>query len=109
MENSTSNFGKPASGMANDLQQGADAARAAVNNKIDKVAEPVRNTVDRVSAAAHQTVDKLSSQATNVAGQVSEKTSQVLDDSKSWIQDKPLEAVGIALAVGWVLGRLTAR
>jgi ElaB/YqjD/DUF883 family membrane-anchored ribosome-binding protein len=109
MENSISNPGKPASGIANDIQRGTATANAALNDKIDKMADPARSTVDRVSAAAHQTVDKLSSQASSVAGQLSDQTTRVLDDSKSWIQDKPLEAVGIALAVGYVLGRLSGR
>ena len=35
-------------------------------------------------------------------------TVPAVESSKSWIQDKPLEAVGMALALGFIIGRLTA-
>jgi ElaB/YqjD/DUF883 family membrane-anchored ribosome-binding protein len=113
MENSSVNFGNDSS---NSAQRSTDAAGAAMHSTIDKMAEPARSTVDRMSSAAHDTVDKLASNAANVADRFSEQTrrvtdapAQALDYSKSWIQDKPLEAVGMALAIGFVLGRLTAR
>ena len=113
MEKSDVNFGKDSS---QPVQSGVDSAGAALHSTIDKMAEPARSTVDRLSSAAHDTVDRLASNATQVADRVSEQTRRVteaplqaLDYSKSWIQDKPLEAVGVALAVGFILGRLTAR
>ena len=113
MEKSDVNFGN---GSSQPVQSGVDSAGAALHSTIDKMAEPARSTVDRLSSAAHDTVDRLASNATQVADRVSEQTrrvteapSQALDYSKSWIQDKPLEAVGVALAVGFILGRLTAR
>lgn len=113
MEKSDVNFGNESS---QSVQRGVDSAGAALHSTIDKMAEPARSTVDRLSSAAHDTVDRLASNATQVADRVSEQTrrvteapSQALDYSKSWIQDKPLEAVGVALAVGFILGRLTAR
>lgn len=93
MEDSSSNPGNPSSGNAGNIQRG----------------------VDRVSSAAHETVDKLASEATHMADRISDQTrrmteapTRALECSKSWVQDKPLEAVGIALAVGFVIGRLTA-
>ncbi len=100
----------------NAVQRGVDSAGSALHSTIDKVAEPVRNTMDSVSAAAHETVDKLTSGASQVADRfseqarwVSEAPGRALDCSKSWVQDKPLEAVGVALALGFLMGRLTAR
>lgn len=121
MENSTLNPGDDtfdASGNANPgaVQRGVDSAGAALHSTIDKVVDPARHTMDRVSTAAHQTVDKLASEATHVADRFSEQAhwvveapSRALDCSKSWIQDKPLEAVGVALVLGFIVGRLTAR
>ena len=101
---------------AGAVQRGVDSAGSALHSTIDKVADPARNTVDRVATAAHETVDKLASDATHVADRfseqarwVSEAPSRALDSSRSWVQDKPLEAVGAALALGFILGRLTAR
>jgi ElaB/YqjD/DUF883 family membrane-anchored ribosome-binding protein len=116
MEKSSMNFGNDPSPSAQPVQRGVESAGAALHSTIDKVAEPARGTVDRMSSAAHETVDKLASNAAQVADRFSEQTrrvteapAQALDYSKSWIQDKPLEAVGVALAVGFILGRLTAR
>lgn len=98
------------------VQRRVDLAGTALHSTIDKVAEPARKTVDRVSTAAHATVDKLADGAAHVAERLSDRTRRVaeapvraLDTSKSWVQDRPLEAVGAALAIGFILGRLTAR
>ena len=116
MEKSSVNFGNDPSQSAQSVQSGVESAGAAMHSTIDKMAEPARSTVDRMSSAAHETVDKLASNAAQVADRFSEQTrrvteapAQALDYSKSWIQEKPLEAVGVALAVGFILGRLTAR
>jgi ElaB/YqjD/DUF883 family membrane-anchored ribosome-binding protein len=100
----------------NAVQRSVDSAGAALHSTIDKVADPARNTVDRVSTAAHATVDKLAGSAAHVAERFSDQTRRVaeaparaLDCSKSWVQERPLEAVGAALAIGFILGRLTAR
>lgn len=122
MENSTSTVGNNSSGNANAnstpdaVQRGVDSAGSALHSTIDKVADPARNTVDRVTTAAHETVDKLASNASHVAERfsdqahwVSEAPNRALEGSKTWVQDRPLEAVAAALALGFILGRLTAR
>lgn len=116
MENTSSNPGNMPSGTGSSVQRGVDSAGAALHSTIDKVVDPARNTVDRVSSAAHETVDKLASDASHVADRfsdqarwVSEAPGRALDRSKSWVQERPLEAVGAALALGFIVGRLTAR
>ena len=98
------------------VQRGVESAGTALHSSIDKVADPARRTVDRLSSAAHETVDKLASSASHTADRFSDQTRRVteapgraLDYSKSWVQDKPFEAVGAALAVGFVFGWLAAR
>ena len=122
MENSTSTAGNNPSGHANSnstvdaVQRGVDTAGSALHSTIDKVADPARNTVDRVATAAHETVDKLASNASHVAERfsdqaqwVSQAPNRALEGSKTWVQDKPFEAVAAAVALGFLLGRLTAR
>ncbi|MEO7888236.1 MAG: hypothetical protein ABI893_06510 [Polaromonas sp.] len=105
-----------ASGTSNPIQRGVESAGAALHSGIDKVADPARSAVDRASSAAHDSVDKLAGGATHVADRfadktrrVTETTERVLEGSRSWVQEKPLEAIGAALALGFILGRLTAR
>jgi ElaB/YqjD/DUF883 family membrane-anchored ribosome-binding protein len=101
---------------ANAVQRGVESAGAALHQGIDKLADPARSTVDSLSASAHQTVDSLAGKAGHVADRFADETRKIseapgkaLDYSKTCIQDRPLEAVGIALALGFVFGRLTAR
>ncbi|MDP3310821.1 MAG: hypothetical protein Q8S56_07615, partial [Polaromonas sp.] len=99
----------------NAVQRGVSQAGSSLHDTIDKVADPVHSTVERAATAAHNTVDKLASGASSVAGKVSDQAQrftdvplQAVDYSKAYIKDHPLQAVGAALLVGWLLGRLTA-
>ncbi len=98
------------------VQRRVDSAGAALHSGIDKVADPARSAVDRLTSSAHETVDKITSTANNTADRVADQTRrftdvplQALDTSRSWVKERPLEAVAAALAFGFVFGRLTAR
>ena len=101
---------------ANAVQRGVESAEVALHKGIDKLAEPARSTVESLSASAHQTVNSLAGSACHVADRFADQTRKIteaparaLDYSKASIQDRPFEAVGIALALGFIFGRLTAR
>ena len=96
------------------LVTGVVTATAALHSTIDKVTDPTLSSVSRLASVAHQTVDKLASSAGHVAEKFAEEArrvkqapAQAVDYSKSWVQERPLEAVGAALAIGFLLGRLT--
>jgi ElaB/YqjD/DUF883 family membrane-anchored ribosome-binding protein len=98
------------------VTRGVDTAGSALHSGIDKVADPARQAVDRMSSVAHQTVDKVASSASETAWRFSDQTrrlteapAKALESSKAMVLDKPLQAVAAALAIGFVLGRLTAR
>ena len=100
----------------NVVERGLESAGTALHSGIDKVADPARQVVDRLSSAAHETVDKMADSASSTVNQFSEQTrrlteapARAMECTKSWVQDKPLEAVGAALALGFILGRLTSR
>jgi ElaB/YqjD/DUF883 family membrane-anchored ribosome-binding protein len=106
----------PSGDTASAVHRSVDSAGAALHAGIDKVADPVRQTVDSLSSAAHSTVEKFASSANHTADRFSDETRRVAEApayalacSKSWVQDRPLEAVGAALALGFILGRLTGR
>lgn len=110
----TSSF--PSNDSTSAVHRGVDSAGAALHSGIDKVADPARQVVERLSTVAHGTVDKLASSATDTANHFSDQTrrlteapAQALACSKSWVQDRPLEAVGAALVLGFLVGRLTGR
>jgi len=117
MENSTSSPDDHSTGTTDSgaLKRGVESAGSALHSSIDKVVDPTLDAVGRVGSVAHDAVNRLSSGATHVADRVSENATRVyeapghaVECSRSWIQDKPLEAVGMALALGFIIGRLTA-
>lgn len=99
----------------NALQRSVESAGSTLHSAIDKMVDPALEAVGHVGNAAHDAVNRLSSGATQVTERISENVNRVyhapghaVDCSRSWIQDKPLEAVGMALALGFIIGRLTA-
>ena len=101
---------------AGAVQRGVESAGDALHSGIDKVVDPARHAIDSMSSTAHEAVDKLATSAGQTASRFADQTrrlteapAKALESSKSWVQEKPLEAVGAALALGFILGRLTAR
>ena len=101
---------------AGAVQRGVESAGDALHSGIDKMVDPARHAIDSMSSTAHDAVDKLATSAGHTASRFADQTRRVteapakaVDYSKSMIQDRPLEAVGIALALGFIFGRLTAR
>jgi ElaB/YqjD/DUF883 family membrane-anchored ribosome-binding protein len=72
-------------------------------NEANGIGVPAKQAVDRFSKAAHGAVDSLS----DVLSRGSDASSKAFETSKTFVKDKPVAAVGIALAVGLVVGRLT--
>lgn len=108
--------GDAAANAASALQRGVESTGDALHSGIDKVANPARHALDSMSSTAHSAVDALASSASHTASRFADQTRRLteapvkaVDYSKSMIQDRPLEAVGIALALGFIFGRLTAR
>lgn len=115
-ENSSFPSGNAGNANSSTVHKSVESAGAALHSGINKVSEPVLAAVDRLSTAAHSTVDKITSSAVHTADRFSDQTqrvtqapSQALAYSKSCVQSKPLEAVAAALALGFILGRLTGR
>lgn len=94
----------------------AGVGSADSRSKINGAGEHAQEMMDRLFSTAHQTVDKLANGTTRVVDKladqrqwISQAPPRALASSRSWVQDKPLETVGIALAVGYIAGRLLRR
>ena len=98
------------------VQRGVESAGDALHTTIDKVVDPARDAINSISSTAHEAVDKLATSAGHTASRLADQTRRLaeapvkaVEYSKSWVQENPLESVGAALALGFILGRLTAR
>jgi ElaB/YqjD/DUF883 family membrane-anchored ribosome-binding protein len=72
------------------------------------------NTVDRMSQSAHDTIDRAASVASSAYERVSSKGEEFMQMHEDWIdaareyvREKPLQALGIAVAAGYLLHMIT--
>ncbi|MES3010289.1 MAG: hypothetical protein V4738_05880 [Pseudomonadota bacterium] len=97
------------------LAQRVNNASTALHHKIDNLATPAHGVIDGAATGAHQTVDKLAQTLNRGASTVGQQVQRIVDAPTELadaacgaIQKHPLRAVAISLAVGLVLGRLSA-
>jgi ElaB/YqjD/DUF883 family membrane-anchored ribosome-binding protein len=69
--------------------------------------------IDRMSATAHNTVDRMTSAAVSAAERFSDgKLAHTAQEWKAttcaYVREHPMTAVGIAVAAGYLLSRLTS-
>ena len=76
----------------------------------------VDSNVDRLSQSAHDAVDKAASVASSYAERFSDKGEALMQMQEDWmgtardfVREKPLQALGIALAAGYLLHLITRR
>jgi ElaB/YqjD/DUF883 family membrane-anchored ribosome-binding protein len=73
-------------------------------------------TIHKVASSAHGAVDRLAGaadQAANSLGdggrQLKKAEQRLVEDSREYTRDNPVKSFAIALAAGFVLGRLSSR
>jgi ElaB/YqjD/DUF883 family membrane-anchored ribosome-binding protein len=85
-----------------------------------KTTNPLERNIDNVSERAHDAVDRAAQAASNVAGRLqdrvetlSEKGEELLgvpndlmEGVRDYVRDNPLQAVGMAVAAGYLLSML---
>ena len=82
--------------------QAHDAVDAVAAKATEKAARVAHETVDKVAQAAAPAADWLNQSA----AQLQRQQEQLVDGSRSYIRERPLVAIGIALAAGYLAGRL---
>ena len=72
--------------------------------------------IERMSQSAHDAVDKAASVASDYAGRMSAKGEEWMAMPQDWmetardyVREKPFQALGIALAAGYLLHLITRR
>ena len=94
---------------SNSVERKSSQAHLAV----DSAAAKATPAIERAAQAAHQTVDKVAQAAAPAADwinqnadQLKQQQEELLESCRSYLRDRPLVAVGVALAAGYLIGRL---
>ncbi|MEP7181984.1 MAG: DUF883 C-terminal domain-containing protein [Betaproteobacteria bacterium] len=99
--------------MSGTVARTVDQATGSLHRAIDKASGAARPAVDRIAAGVHETVDNIAVSATRAAetldvksGQVRDAQARFTENCRVRIQEDPLASLGIAAAVGFLLGYL---
>jgi ElaB/YqjD/DUF883 family membrane-anchored ribosome-binding protein len=63
------------------------------------------STIDRMSDSAHRTIDRLSEKGEELM----DMHEDWVDTAREYVRDNPIQALGLAVAAGWVLSLLMRR
>ena len=101
------------SGDGNAVERRAAQAHQTVDDLARRANEKAGPAIDRVAQAAHQTVDKVAQAAGPAADWVSDSATRIrqrqdelVGASRDYIREQPLITVSVALALGYLIGRI---
>ena len=90
------------------------SASAGTSGRSSALSENAAATVDKIASGAHQAVDRIASAATSAATQFGAKGDEVLEtkdrlveSAREYVRNNPMAALGIALAAGFIISRIT--
>jgi len=101
---------------SNTVERNASQAHQAVDAAASKAIDTVAPVIDRVAQAAHQTVDRVAQAAARTADWIAQspqrlkqQPEELITASRVYIRERPFVAVGVAVALGYLIGRIARR
>ena len=73
---------------------------------VGSYAQESRDRLDQAASKAHETVDRVHRRATHLTDQVASQGERTYHQACAWVSEHPLQAIGGALAIGYLFGRL---
>jgi len=97
----------------NKASSGAHAAVDSIASAADDAARKAKPAIDKVASMAHQVVDKAVGAAAPTADWIGEQgeslkaaQKKLVADTCSYVSAHPLQSLGIAIAAGYLIGRV---
>ncbi len=98
------------------IKEGTSSAVAGAKEKFDSAADHVESGVHRATDASARGAERAADKAGEwrdrggeLAADARDRADAVLDNVREFVRDKPVQSVAIALAAGWLLGRVLGR
>jgi ElaB/YqjD/DUF883 family membrane-anchored ribosome-binding protein len=106
--------GSGESDYGSSLDETAEASAARAEDLIQRIAQTAHQTIDRLAETAAPHVSRLQEGISGAGGTLQERADRAREVSDEWaetlrctVRENPLAAVGVALAVGLLVARLT--
>ena len=97
------------------LARNIDRAAAGSHRAIQQVTDSAHPAVDRMASGAHQAVNRMADAATQAAESIGtkgdrlrESQTRLMENCSGYVRSNPLTALGIAVAAGFLISRLTS-
>lgn len=98
---------------ATRFKEGTSSAVSSAKQKFDSAADRVESGLHHATDAsargaerAAEKAGKLRERGTRMVADARDRADAALDDVRDFVREKPVQSVAIALAAGWLLGRL---
>lgn len=102
--------------MQNTNMQGSTPGTTSASRYAETAAEKASEGLGRLSDTAQQTMDRVTQVATQTANRLSERGQELWDmrgeaaeTARSYVREHPIATIGIAIAIGLLISRLTSR
>ena len=79
-----------------------DRAASTAHDAVDRVADRVGPAIGRIRSVATETADSVSARA----GDVGSMGDELVESARSYVRERPLAALGVAVVAGILLSRL---
>jgi ElaB/YqjD/DUF883 family membrane-anchored ribosome-binding protein len=102
--------------MQNTGMQGSTPSATTTGRYAENIAERATDRLGRLSETAQQTMDRVTDAASQAANRLSERGQELwemrgeaVDTARSYVRQHPIATIGIAIAIGLLISRLTSR
>lgn len=111
-EKASGRIGKGAEQFKESTSEAVERTHEALDTAADKVEQGMHSGTDKVADAAERTVDHAESAAERgreAFDDVVAHAGDWADKARDYVREKPTQSVVMALAAGWLVGRLMRR
>jgi ElaB/YqjD/DUF883 family membrane-anchored ribosome-binding protein len=105
------------------IDQSAERVKQATSDAVARTKQVVNDTADKVEAGVHHAADKAAGaahRANDKAADLADRGRELCDDTmdkadawmaqvRSYVREKPMQSIAIAVGAGWLLGRILRR